>query len=76
MNCDELVELVTDYLEDRLPRADVARFEAHLAECPGCDNYLGQIKLLLRLAPEAREPAVTSLAVKLLPAFHIFVRVS
>jgi anti-sigma factor RsiW len=76
MNCDELVELVTDYLEGRLPGADAARFEAHLGECPGCDNYLAQFELLLELAPEAREPALTSLAATLLPAFHVFVRPS
>ena len=31
MPCRELVELVTDYLEDRLSPLDRARFEAHLA---------------------------------------------
>ena len=39
--CQELVELVTDYLEDALPPEERARFDAHLAECPGCSNYLG-----------------------------------
>ena len=33
MPCQELVELVTDYLEDRLSPVDRIRFEAHIAEC-------------------------------------------
>lgn len=44
MNCDELVELVTDYLEMRLPPADHRRFEAHLAECEACVTYVEQIR--------------------------------
>ena len=43
MPCRELVELVTDYLEDRLSPADRARFEAHLAECEYCETYLDQM---------------------------------
>ena len=31
LTCQELVELVTDYLEGALPAAERARFEAHLA---------------------------------------------
>jgi anti-sigma factor RsiW len=38
--CREFVELVTEYLEGRLPDAERARFEAHLADCDGCAGYL------------------------------------
>jgi anti-sigma factor RsiW len=44
MSCRELVELVTDYLEDALPDHDRARFEAHLAECPWCVEYVAQLE--------------------------------
>jgi anti-sigma factor RsiW len=44
MSCKELVELVTHYLEDALPADDRARFEAHLAECPWCVEYVAQIE--------------------------------
>ena len=44
MSCKELVELVTDYLEGALPGGDVARFEAHLALCPPCVEYIAQIE--------------------------------
>ena len=42
--CREFVELVTDYLEGRLPETEQARFEAHLAECDGCAGYLADIR--------------------------------
>ena len=44
MACQELVEVVTDYLEDVLPDAERARFEAHLAECPHCVTYIAQMR--------------------------------
>jgi hypothetical protein len=42
--CQSVVELVTDYLEGVLDPATVAEFEAHLALCPGCAEYLEQIR--------------------------------
>ena len=42
--CQQAVELVTDYLEGALSRADCRRFEKHLAQCPGCTEYLAQIR--------------------------------
>ena len=47
LTCQELVELVTDYLEDALAPADRERFEAHVAGCPGCDAYLRQMRTTL-----------------------------
>lgn len=44
MTCNDLVELVTDYLEMRLPPADLERFEAHLEECDACVTYIEQIR--------------------------------
>jgi len=45
--CRELVELVTDYLEDRLPSEQRLRFEEHIAICPGCTAYLDQMRLTI-----------------------------
>ena len=57
MPCRELVELITDYLEDRLSPVDRRRFEAHLATCEACAMYLEQfrqtIRALGRLAEES-----------------------
>ncbi|CAM3318799.1 anti-sigma factor family protein [Mycobacterium intermedium] len=44
MDCDELVELVTDYLEGTLDPAVRSRFEAHLGECDGCEHYVEQFR--------------------------------
>jgi len=63
MTCTEFVELVTAYLDGSLDPATAHRFVAHLAECPGCDRYLEQIRQtvaelgqpsLHRLSPQAR----------------------
>lgn len=60
LTCKELVELVTDYLEGALSEADRRRFEAHIAGCSGCRNYLGQmqqtISTLGKLAEEHIDP--------------------
>ena len=42
--CQELVELVTDYLDGALPAATRRRLESHLAGCEGCRIYLAQIE--------------------------------
>jgi anti-sigma factor RsiW len=44
LTCQELVELVTDYLEGALDEETADRFEQHLAVCPGCETYLEQMK--------------------------------
>jgi|1186.fasta_scaffold551790_2 anti-sigma factor RsiW len=44
IRCQELVELLTDYLEGALPADEVAAVEAHLARCPGCEHYLEQMR--------------------------------
>jgi anti-sigma factor RsiW len=44
MGCHELVELVTAYLDGALDLHSRARFDVHLAECDGCDNYLQQLR--------------------------------
>ncbi len=64
LTCQELVELVTDYLEGVLPAMERARFEAHLAACSHCRIYIEQMRVTIRalgrlgeddLAPDARE---------------------
>jgi anti-sigma factor RsiW len=42
--CIEEVELITDYLEGALPDAERRRLEAHLESCPGCTEYLAQMR--------------------------------
>jgi anti-sigma factor RsiW len=49
LTCQELVELVTDYFEDKLPPDQRARFEAHVAGCPGCEIHLEQMRTTIAL---------------------------
>jgi anti-sigma factor RsiW len=45
MDCNELVELVTAYLDGSLDPPTRERFDEHLAECDGCENYLQQFRV-------------------------------
>jgi anti-sigma factor RsiW len=58
--CQELVELVTDYLEGALNRRDRKRFERHLAGCPHCPEYLAQMRATIdltgRITPDDLTP--------------------
>ena len=47
ISCQEVVELVTDYLEGALSPEDTASFEHHLALCEGCVFYVEQIRLTI-----------------------------
>lgn len=44
MDCNELVELVTAYLDGSLDADARSRFDVHLLECDGCANYLQQFR--------------------------------
>ena len=50
LTCAELVELVTDYLEDALDPATRQRFVEHLALCRGCEDYLDQVRATITAA--------------------------
>jgi hypothetical protein len=54
LSCQELVELVTAYLEDLLGDADRARFDEHLLICEGCRVYLAQMETTIRLTGRVR----------------------
>lgn len=47
--CQELVELVTEYLEGTLPERDRARLDAHLSACEACTMYVEQMRDTLRI---------------------------
>jgi anti-sigma factor RsiW len=71
MSCKELVEVITEYLEGALPAGEVARFEAHLTTCDGCEAYLDQMRQTIaalgHLPPESLSPEAES---KFLAVFH------
>ena len=45
--CQDLVEVVTDYLDAAMSDVDQRRFEAHLAICERCVAYVEQIRLTI-----------------------------
>jgi anti-sigma factor (TIGR02949 family) len=47
MACQELVELVTAYLDGSLSRSDRRRFRAHLRGCPHCTAYVEQMRMII-----------------------------
>jgi anti-sigma factor RsiW len=44
MRCQELVEVITDYLEGAMAPEDVERFDEHISLCHGCEIYLDQMR--------------------------------
>ncbi len=64
MTCQELVELVTEYLEGTLPPTERERFDSHLGTCEGCTNHGQQMRQTIRtlgqltadsIAPQVRD---------------------
>ncbi len=69
--CQEVVELVTDYLEGTLPERDVARFEQHLELCEGCRYYVEQVRITIATVGRIDESDVPDdLRTDLLAAFR------
>lgn len=58
--CQDVVELVTDYLEGALDPDRTAQFREHLQICPHCVEYLEQVRRTIRtlgqVPPEALPP--------------------
>jgi anti-sigma factor RsiW len=71
MTCEELSEIVTDYLEGAMPLGERVRFDSHLAVCPECRRYVQQMKqtveTLGHLPPAPIPPEVEA---KLLESFR------
>jgi hypothetical protein len=57
--CQEMVELVTEYFEDRMPVEDRLRFEQHIAVCGPCHAYLRQMRETIRMTGELREESLS-----------------
>jgi len=73
MNCNELVELVTAYLDESLDPQTRRRFDEHLGICDGCENYLEQFRVTVRtvgrISAEQLDPGFRN---RLLDAFQNF----
>jgi anti-sigma factor RsiW len=49
LSCQELIELVTDYIEDALAPEERARFERHVNSCSDCSAYLTQMRRTIEI---------------------------
>ena len=71
LSCQQVVELVTDYLENALLPELHERLEAHVAECPGCENYIEQVRLTIDMLHQiARESVFPATKQELLQLFR------
>lgn len=59
IDCQDLVELVTEYLTGTLAEPALSRFRDHLALCDGCDTYVEQIRATARLTGTISESSLT-----------------
>ncbi len=57
-SCKDIVELVTDYLEQALLLETQAKFEEHVEECPGCETYIDQVQKTISMLRKLTEEAV------------------
>jgi anti-sigma factor RsiW len=55
MVCQELVEVLTEYLDRTLGAHDRARLEAHLSVCDDCQAYLDQFKATIAVTGEIKD---------------------
>jgi hypothetical protein len=72
ITCRELVELVSDYFDGRMPEPVRIRFEDHLELCPGCVTYLEQMRATVRLVGRAEELERRPEVAAMLHAFRDF----
>jgi anti-sigma factor RsiW len=70
LNCREVVELVTAYLEGALSIGDRMRFENHITDCDGCTTYLAQMRRTIELTGTLRMDDVPPEAIAKLT--HVF----
>ena len=75
ISCQEVVALVTEYLNGAMAPEEVARFEHHLSLCEGCVFYVEQIRMTIeatgRIGEEDLPPGVRD---DLVDAFRDFKR--
>ena len=71
VTCQEVVELVTAYLEGALPPDRAALFEQHVNFCDGCEWYLDQMRTTIAAVGRIEEADVPpAMRDRLLAAFR------
>ncbi|KQY08415.1 anti-sigma factor [Mycobacterium sp. Root135] len=70
MDCRDLVELVTAYLDGSLDPDTRARFDLHLLDCDGCDNYLQQFRVTVDTLGKTGDDVDPAFRSRLMDAFR------
>lgn len=69
--CDDVMQRVTEYLDEALPPGGKAAFDRHLAECATCTRHLTEIRQTIHLLGAVpREPMPAPMKDRLLQALH------
>jgi anti-sigma factor RsiW len=58
LRCEELVGLVTDYMDDALDADGRRAVEEHLEVCRGCVNHVGQMRVTVKAVEGLREESL------------------
>lgn len=58
VQCREVVDVLTDYLEGAMPPEQRAALEQHLLTCEGCTNYVEQLRMSIALTGRLQEEDV------------------
>jgi anti-sigma factor (TIGR02949 family) len=56
LSCRELIDFLDRYLDGELSADERTRFDAHLAACPYCVDYIASYRETIRLGKRACEP--------------------
>jgi len=59
MTCQELVELITAYLDGTLPESERSRFDAHVRTCSGCEAYIEQMRMTIGMLGKLSEESIS-----------------
>lgn len=71
LTCKELTELVTEYLEGRMPFGSRVRFQLHVGMCRHCRAYLSQMKTTVQaVGALPNDPIPLDVRDELLDRFH------
>jgi anti-sigma factor RsiW len=60
--CNEIVELVTAFLDGAMTADDRVRFEQHLVVCEACAVYVDQVRQTIRLTGRFGAPELSAQA--------------
>jgi anti-sigma factor RsiW len=59
LTCQELVELITDYVEGALDKQRYSEVARHLSECDDCLRYVAQLQQTERVLATMPAPALS-----------------